>query len=444
MFIRNRKKALTTFALAATLVASANFPTLAEGAGTTVNWTREQASKIQQTADNTAPYFNGGEIEKMTPDYHVWDTWPLRNRDGSIAVINGYKIIFSLTAPSNILPGKRHDIAEIRYFYSKNGQDWELGGTVFPEGEALGSRQWAGSAMVDNGKVNFFYTATGRKGEEHLSYEQRLVKASADIEVSKKDGITFSNWSDHKVILEPEGKYYQTMEEGMQGDIAYAFRDPWFFEDPKTGEEYILFEGNSNGTPAERMCEPEHIGSEEFRANHEVPEVSKLHNGSIGIAKATNDDLTEFEIMPPLVEANCVNQELERPHIVTKGNKYYLFTDTHLNKFAPGVSGPDGLFGFVSDTLVGGYEPLNGDGLVISNPKENPYQAYSWMVMPNGTVVSFLNFFDLEGKTINDIGHQPHEWQFEHFGGTLAPSLKISINQDKTKIVKELEPGVFK
>nr|WP_163538196.1 glycoside hydrolase family 68 protein [Gracilibacillus sp. YIM 98692] len=123
---------------------------------------------------------------------------------------------------------------------------------MFPGGEALGSRQWAGSAMVDDGKLHFFYTATGRKGEDHVTYEQRLAKASADIEITKKDGRSFNNWSDHDVILEPEGKYYQTMEEGMQGDIAYAFRDPWFFEDPKTGEKYILFEGNSNGTPAER------------------------------------------------------------------------------------------------------------------------------------------------------------------------------------------------
>ncbi|WP_163538685.1 glycoside hydrolase family 68 protein [Gracilibacillus sp. YIM 98692] len=444
MFTYKSKKALTTFALATTLITSVFVPLQADGAETTVNWTREQVSKIEQTADNTAPYINGEEVEKISSDYHIWDTWPLRNRDGSIAVINGYKVIFSLTAPSDVLPGKRHDIAEIRYFVSKNGKDWELGGTVFPEGEALGSRQWAGSAMVDDGKLHFFYTTTGRKGEDHITYEQRLAKASADIEITKKDGISFNNWSNHDVILEPEGKYYQTMEEGMQGDIAYAFRDPWFFEDPKTGEEYILFEGNSNGTPAERQCEPEHIGSEEFRANHEVPENSKLFNGSIGIAKSTNEDLTEYEIMPPLVEANCVNQELERPHMVTKGNKYYLFTDTHLNKFAPGTSGPDGLFGFVSDSLVGGYQPLNDSGLVVANPKDNPYQAYSWTVLPNGTIVSFLNFFDLGDKTIDDIGHQSREWQFDHFGGTLAPSLKISIHQDKTKIVKEKDPGVFK
>ncbi|WLR58809.1 glycoside hydrolase family 68 protein [Guptibacillus hwajinpoensis] len=409
----------------------------------TSNWTREDASKIVQNKDNTAPEINTKDLEQIAPDYHIWDTWLLRNKDGSIATVNGYKVIFSLTAPSDVLPGKRHDIAEIRYFVSKNGKDWELGGTVFNEEQALGSRQWAGSAMIEDGEINFFYTATGRKGEEQLTYEQRLVKASADVDASKK-GVEFTNWSDHEVILEPDGEYYQTMEQSKQGDIAYAFRDPWFFEDPKTGEDYILFEGNSGGTPAERSVEQEHIGSEDFATVEEVPEESKLFNGSIGIAKAENDDYTEFEIMPPLMEANSLNQELERPHIVTKGNKYYLFTDTHKNKFAPGTNGPDGLYGFVSNSLTADYEPLNGSGLVVANPENEPYQTYSWMVMPNGTVVSFANFYDLNGLTIDELGAQSEQYQFDHFGGTLAPSLKLSIHNDETKIVKEMDAGVFK
>ncbi|MGI8313651.1 glycoside hydrolase family 68 protein [Halobacillus mangrovi] len=409
----------------------------------TTNWTREDVTKIEQNGDNTAPEISNEDLEQIAPEYHVWDTWPLRNKDGSIATVNGYKIIMSLTAPSDVLPGKRHDIAKIRYFYSKNGKDWKLGGKVFEDGEALGSRQWAGSAMIDNGKIHFFYTATGRKGETQITYEQRLAKASADVDVSKGE-IQFSNWSDHEIILEPEGKYYQTKDQSDQGDIAYAFRDPWFFKDPKSGKEYILFEGNSNGAPAERSCQTEHIGSEEFASGHDVPEASKLYNGSIGIAEAKNSDLTEYDILPPIMEANCVNQELERPHIVTKGNQYYLFTDTHKNKFAPGITGPDGLYGFASDSLTEGYEPLNGDGLVVANPKDEPYQTYSWMVMPNGTVISFANFYDLDGLTINEIGQQSEQFQFDHFGGTLAPSLKLSIHKNETRIVKEMDAGVFK
>ncbi|MFP3488838.1 glycoside hydrolase family 68 protein, partial [Staphylococcus sp. SIMBA_130] len=51
----------------------------------TSNWTREDASKIVQNKDNTAPEINTEDLEQIAPEYNIWDTWPLRNKDGSIA-----------------------------------------------------------------------------------------------------------------------------------------------------------------------------------------------------------------------------------------------------------------------------------------------------------------------------------------------------------------------
>lgn len=115
------------------LVTTALVSTLAFGSSVsaetsqTSNWTIEDASQIERTKDTTAPYIEP-DFEKMAPELHVWDTWPLRNKDGSVAKVNGYYVIFSLTAPSDLLPGKRHDVATIRYFYSKDGKSWKLGG----------------------------------------------------------------------------------------------------------------------------------------------------------------------------------------------------------------------------------------------------------------------------------------------------------------------------
>ncbi|QHT45292.1 glycoside hydrolase family 68 protein [Bacillus sp. SB49] len=406
----------------------------------TSNWTIEDALEIERTDATTAPYIEP-DFEKMAPELHVWDTWPLREKDGSLAKVNGNYVIFSLTAPSDLLPGKRHDVAAIRYFYSKNGQDWTLGGEAFPSEDAYGSRQWAGSAMMENGKLHLFYTATGRKGEETLTYEQRLALATGDIKADG-NGVSFTNFS-HDIILEPHGKYYQTQEQSQQGDIAYTFRDPWFYEDPKSGKDYILFEANSPGAPAERSLDKAYIGSDAFSSTHEVfmEDFAKQFNGSIGIAEAKNDAYTEFEALPALLEANYVNQELERPHIVNKGNKYYLFTSTHEHKFGPGVDGPDGLYGFTSNSLFGGYEPLNESGLVLANPDGHDYQSYSWTVMPNGKVISFYNFHDLDGKNIADLGGTTPEYQMSHFGGTLAPTIKLSIHNDTTKINGDSKPG---
>jgi len=101
----------------------------------TDHWSRQEAERIQRTDANTAPVIEE-EVDKLSEDLYIWDTWPLRDRDGSITKVNGYQVIFSLTAPNDVVPGARHNLATIRYFYSKNGHDWELGGKVFddPEG----------------------------------------------------------------------------------------------------------------------------------------------------------------------------------------------------------------------------------------------------------------------------------------------------------------------
>lgn len=421
---------------------ASGFARSAYEASVTTDWTREAASQIRLNDSNTAAPVDKDELQEISSDYIIWDTWPLQDQNGHPAVVNGYKIIFALSVPKGTIPGKRHDTSEIRYFYSKDGKSWKLGGLAFEEGQALGSRQWAGSSIIDkNGKVHMFYTATGQKGEEQLSYVQKLAKATFEIATDNRS-VTFKNQSEHQIILEADGTYYQTEEQAAQGEYSYAFRDPYYFQDPKTGEEYILFGANSAGTLAERACGPEHAGS--AAAEQSMPAEAKFYNASIGIAKAVNDELSDFQLLPPLLEANCVNEELERPDIVVKGNQYYLFTKSHANKFAQGIEAPEGLYGFVSDSLTAGYKPLNGSGLVIANPESNPYQSYSWMVMSNGTVISYVDYVDVEGKDIQEIGLQSPEYQIEHFGGTLAPSLKLSITGDRTSIVTEKKQGVFK
>jgi len=410
----------------------------------TFNWTRENVSNLTINDQNTAPKINKDELVEISSDSYIWDTWPLQDMNGHPAVVNGFKIIFALSVPKDVLPGKRHDTAEIHYFHSKDGKSWVSGGPVFKDGEALGSRQWAGSSIVNkDGKLQIFYTATGQNNETGLSYDQRIATATADISTTNT-GVTFKNWSEHKIILEANGEYYQTKEQTGQKESSYAFRDPYFFQDPKTGEEYLLFEANSAGKIEDRPYKHEYIGSEEFRQNHVSPESSKAFNGSIGIAKASDKGLSKFELLPPLLEANYVNEELERPSVIVKGNNYYLFAKTHSEKFASGLNAPEGLYGFTSDSLFRGYQPLNESGLVIANPMDNPYQTYSWMVMPNGTVISFVNYVNVDGKDIYEIGEQSSEYQMEHFGGMLAPSLKISITRDETKILHEKQQGVFK
>lgn len=392
--------------------------------GNTAVWSRQQAQNFKLTNENTAPNINPN-FKLAAPDLWIWDTWPLTRRDGSVAEVNGYKIIFALTAPRSVDWNKRHDISIISYFYSENGKDWTCKGTAYNVEDALGSRQWAGSAMLDeNGKVQFFYTATGRKGEAVKTFEQRLAKTTFDISADT-NGVHLSNWSKHQVILEPDGVYYQTMQQA-KGPILYSFRDPYFFKDPKTGKEYLLFEGNKGGD--DQKLKPENIGDELFRKAHIVPAGAENFNGNIGIAVAENRDLTKFKLLPPLLEAVGVNQQLERPQIVIKENQYYLFTISHRFTYAPGLDGPDGLYGFVGDSLRSNYKLLNGDGLVIANPVNDPYQAYSWYIVSGDSVLSFINEYHVNGEV--------------RYGGTFAPTLRINLKGDKSEITEELAEGV--
>lgn len=396
-------------------------------------WTRAQSEQIRITSTNVTNVINA-PFPRISPDLNIWDMWPLMTKDGSVAELpGGWRVLFALSAPRSVLPGKRHDIARIAYFYSRNGYDWIQGGLLFEEGTAFGSRQWAGSAMLDDdGRIYFFYTATGRRGEAQITYEQRIALASFDY-VSNLDGVRFVNFAPHQIILEPDGVLYQTQEQSS-GGIIYAFRDPFFFKDPATGCEYLLFEGNVAGTASDINCGPG------------VPEEARYYTGNIGIALLRNDDYSEWELLPALLEATCNNQQTERPHIVVRNGNYYLFTDSHKFTFAPGLvpgPGPDGLYGFVASRLRGNYVPLNDGGLVLANPPQEEYQAYSWLVLPDFSVLSFIDNFNLQGISIDEVGNLPAEFQFAHFGGTLAPTVQLElVTTTTTEIVAEFQYGL--
>ncbi|WP_199616134.1 glycoside hydrolase family 68 protein [Paenibacillus alkalitolerans] len=405
----------------------------------TAIWSRQQAEQVARTTDTTAPVIDTN-FELAAPDVWIWDTWPLQNRDGSLAIVKGHRIAFALVAPRDFGWNDRHTEARIGMFYSKNGKDWTYAGIPYDYDNAFGHMQWAGSAMLDeNGKVHFFYTATtdmnANGGKEWNQdgwvqrAEQRLAKTTFDISADK-NGVHLTNEGEHLIIAEPDGKYYETIEQFQShGNVITAFRDPFFFRDPNTGKEYILFEGQA-GSGYE--LKPENIGDEEYRKTHTVPERAKYYNGNIGIAEVLDKDVTKLKLLPPLIESVGANHQLERPHVVVDGDNYYLLTISHTFTYAPGLTGPDGLYGFVGKGgLRADYKPVNGTGLIVANPAENPYQAYSWMALPDGQVISFIN------EPLDETGKVKH-------GGTFAPTLKVSFNGDTTKIVKEMEAGEIK
>lgn len=237
-----------------------------------------------------------------------------------------------------------------------------------------------------------------------MTYTQRIAVAHGGTASADEDGIELSGPWTHETLLTPDGEWYET--EAQSRGMTYTFRDPWFFEDSATGETHLLFEANA---PA-----PERPGDDEATAHR------REFNGCVGVAVSESGDPLSWELRPPLLDAVEVNQELERPHVVVADGRYYLFVCSHVHTFAPGVTGPDGLYGFVADALDGEYRPLNGSGLVATNPPEAPFQAYSWMAFAHDEEVlvqSFLNYYDFAGDSLDAIADLPEAEQRERFGG---------------------------
>jgi len=389
-------------------------------------WTRKQAADLTLSAATVAPEISP-PIERIDDDLHIWDTWLLRERDGRMADVGGYRVFFALTAPADVLPGKRHDVAAIRYFYSRDGRSWTSDGTVFDPEEAFGSRQWAGSALYDDGEVYAFYTAAGRASAPELTYEQRVAVAGGGRVRTDADGVHIDGPWSHEVLFDPDGVRYERAGQG-QGMI-YTFRDPWFFEDP-AGETCLLFEANLPIPEGSAACG----GDREMQS----------FNGCVGLAVSPTGDPTDWVVEGPLLHGACVNQELERPHVLARDGQYYLFVDSHGFTFAPGLDGYEALYGFVADDLRGDYRPLNGGGVVVANPSSAPHQAYSWLVYPHADgllVTSFLNYHSLGGMHIDEVGDLPEVEQQAHFGGTLAPTLRLDVEGDQTRLTGQLDPG---
>ncbi|MEF8852516.1 MAG: glycoside hydrolase family 68 protein [Haloarculaceae archaeon] len=386
-------------------------------------WTRDQVADIERREGVVAPVVYP-PTSRPNEDVHVWDTWLLRDRRGRVASVDGWRVVFCLSAPADLLPGKRHDVAEIRYFSSRDGKRWSDGGRVFAD--ALGQRQWAGSALLDDGDVYLFYTAAGEADAPELTYSQRIAGAAAGTVTTTDGALSIEGPWRHEVLLEPDGERYET--ETQSRGMTYTFRDPWFYEDPATGETCLLFEGNVPVPEGSDAC-----GSDPAQ---------QAFNGCVGLAVSPSGDPMDWDLRPPILDAVCVNQELERPHVVRREGRYYLFVSSHMHTFAPGVDGYDGLYGFVADSLTGPYRPLNETGLVVTNPANAPFQSYSWMAFPHREellVQSFFNYFDFDGDSLDLVGHLPESEQMRRFGGTLGPTLRLSLSGERTRILGSLD-----
>lgn len=375
----------------------------------TSRWTVEHVADIARLPLPEAPLISAQDVISVIPDQDLWDLWPLQNADGTVADIAGGELWMVLSAPRLPDPGMRHDIARTRLLFRKDGA-WIDCGPLFPDDLNPGTREWSGSARFDPAtyEVTAYFTAAGRRSEPKPSFEQRLFQTTGKLDISGSCP-SIGNWSAASPIAINDGSLYVDVrvDQGVPGNIK-GFRDPYWFCDPADGNAYILFTGSQPGSHSS-------------------------YNGVVGLAVAQSGmGENGFRLLPPIIIADGVCNEMERPHMVLKEGLYYLFWSSQNSVFAPeGPKGPSGLYGMVAPSLTGPYAPLNGTGLVIANPASEPRQAYCWQVLDTLDVYSFIDHWGLEGR---DIFAEPR-LQRDQFGGTIAPVLKIAINGTTTQLL---------
>jgi levansucrase len=367
-------------------------PRRSETTPAATQWTRAHLARIAHSAADTQKAFRENEVAPIDPDRFFWDSWPLQTDAGDVVEIDRTSIWIALSARRTPNEMERHDHAHLRLLILRDGA-WIDCGDLLPDALSPGTRQWSGSARLDKdtGKVTLWFTAAGRKNAPGLKFEQRLFHVVGWLDISGNLP-KIGNWEGLTESVVNDGAIYQdlALNQGVVGRIK-GFRDPYWFRDPKDDQGYILFTGSKNAATSRSS-----------------------YDGVIGIARASDPEgLATYVLLPPIVDGDDVVSELERPHMFCRDGLYYLFWSTQASMFAPnGPSVPTGLFGMVGPSVSGPFEPLNGSGLVLANPTDEPEQAYAWQVLPSLEVTSFIDHW---GKP-------------KRFIGTLAPTAFLELD----------------
>lgn len=367
----------------------------------TTAWT---AAHVTAIADQPLPapgLIGEAEAARILPDLLLWDMWPLQQADGSMAQVNGGTVWMVLAAPDRSDPALRHFEAKIRLLHL-DAAGWHDLGDLLPPGLGDHEREWSGSAVLEGDRVTLYFTAAGL-AKRPGGYQQRLVETTGTLH---SDG-RITGWTPVREIFAADGAMYLVADrhDGAPGTVK-AFRDPAFFIDPADGARYIVFTATLAASTA-------------------------AYNGAIGLAR--QDAEGSWQLLPPIMHADTLNNELERAQIVAHQGLYYVFWSTQRSVFAPdGPSGPTGFYGMVAEQLCGPWRPLNGTGLVIANPDAEPMQAFSWFASAELLVCSFVDHWGLKGRN-------PAENAFvaaETFGATPAPMVRIALDGDTSRIVE--------
>jgi beta-fructofuranosidase len=219
------------------------------------------------------------------PDKWIWDFWLAQ--DGP-----DYHV-FYLQAPRSLRdPELRHWNASIGHAVSQDLRTWQVLPDVLrpgPPGDWDDYTTWTGSVLRHEALWYLFYTGTNQV-EKGLVQRIGLATSSDLI-----------HWDRHpeNPILVADSHWYELLDTNLWHDQAW--RDPWVFRSPETGDFHALVTARVNHGPAD---------------------------GRGVIAHARSDDLVHWEVLPPVTEPGDFGHMEVPQWVAIQGRYYLLFSST--------------------------------------------------------------------------------------------------------------------
>lgn len=408
----------------------------------TTQWTREMAFNGAKDNTQTAfPVFDIHQINALIPGISVWDSWFVMDENNQIADVDGFRVLIALGC------AEEDDASpKLMYFFSYFDDDaYMSGGEMLLEPLVEPSEEWSGSTILRNdGLLQTFYTVTTGYERDGVWQSQQRFATAIQSATEENDFLYLTCPDYHDFVFVPEQSQgrYQTVEEAdayekrhphVHNDWAngngqvdnFCFRDPKFFRDPHDGTAYLFFEANTGkslwSNSDSGKVSRAYIGSPQFEPDYRPTPDALKANGCIGVITLDEEYKHAKEVAKPILAANLVADEIERANIIEHEGYYYLFFVCHGNKMAfddPNMVNRDFMVGFRSEQPANGIRalmkqkliPLNDNGVVLqqkspgvrfSGQETNPQYVYSWIVMPDLSVVCYSNFSTTsEGKVI--------------------------------------------
>lgn len=418
---------------------------------------------IKQDPRYAVPFFNASQIKNMpaatTRDAQtgivqpldVWDSWPVQDATtGYVTNWNGYQLAVAMMGVPNT--NDNHIYLLYNKYGDNNLADWKNAGPIFGFNADALTQQWSGSATVNSdGSIQLFYTKVDTS--DNNSNHQKI--ATATLYLNHDDNtVSIAKVENDHVVFEGDGWHYQTYAQWRatnRGADNIAMRDAHIVKDNE-GNRYLVFEastGLSDYQGPEQIFNWSNYGGDDhfnynsfirLLDNKDMNSRASWANAAIGIIKLNNDEKNPQveEVMSPLLTANMVSDEIERPDVVKLGDKYYLFAATRLNRGSNddawmkanyNVGDNVAMVGYVSDNLTSGFKPLNDSGVVLtaSVPANWRTATYSYYAVP------------VEGKDnqvlITSYITNRNGVAGENMDSTWAPSFLLQINPDNTTTV---------